>query len=362
MKRLLFFITFLSTLVVCTAAETQPASANRWSPEKANQWYARQPWPCGFNYIPANAISYTEMWMPYNFDPAVIDKELALAQDIGFNCVRVVLPFVVWEHDPEAFKKRIDAFLGICEKRGIKAMFCIFEDCGEIRNPTYGQQPDVIKGMYANAWSASPGDAMVLDPTTWPRLEKYLKDIIGTFKDDSRVFIWDLYNEPTQGGLGARSLPLLTRAFEWAREINPAAPITVGVWDRNEQLNAIALGNSDIITFHNYHNAERVTAQIQALKAHGRPIINTEWLCRHQDSTPQALLPVFAREKVGCMHWGLVNGKSQTHLHWGARPGKPEPEVWQHDLFRGDFTPYDPAEIDHFRRTIRSQPAKTMRQ
>ena len=39
------------------------------------------------------------MWMPYNFDPQTIDRELRLAEDTGFNCLRVVLPFVVWQHD-----------------------------------------------------------------------------------------------------------------------------------------------------------------------------------------------------------------------------------------------------------------------
>lgn len=74
---------------------------NCWSKKKANAWYANQPWPCGFNYIPANASSYTEMWMPYCFDSKKIDKEMALADNVGFNCLRVVLTFVIWKHDPE---------------------------------------------------------------------------------------------------------------------------------------------------------------------------------------------------------------------------------------------------------------------
>ncbi len=66
-----------------------------------------------------------------------------------------------------------------------------------------------------------------------------------------------------------------------------------------------------------------------------------------------ANLPVFSREKVGCMHWGLVNGKTQTHLSWGWRPGKGEPEVWQHDLYANDHSVYDENEIDLFRKYIR---------
>ncbi len=99
----------------------------RWSKEKAWEWYNRQPWPCGFNYVPANAISYTEMWMDYCFDPGpLMDRELVLAQSIGFNSLRVVLPFVVWEREPEAFKKRLERFLEICHRHGIGVMPCFF--------------------------------------------------------------------------------------------------------------------------------------------------------------------------------------------------------------------------------------------
>ena len=37
--------------------------------------------------------------MPYCFDAKLIDKELGLTEGFGFNCLRVVLPYVVWEHE-----------------------------------------------------------------------------------------------------------------------------------------------------------------------------------------------------------------------------------------------------------------------
>ncbi len=76
----IFLILLAGLLSLSTNAE-EPAALNaentdRWSKKEANAWYAKQQWPCGFNYIPANAISYTEMWMPYCFNPELIDKEL----------------------------------------------------------------------------------------------------------------------------------------------------------------------------------------------------------------------------------------------------------------------------------------------
>lgn len=350
------------TVWIPESGDEEPGTTarNRWSAEKANEWYAKQTWPCGFNYVPAHAISYTEMWMPYNFDAAKVDRELALAEDIGFNCLRVVLPFVVWEHDPAAFKKRLDEFLAVCDRRGLRVMFALFDDCAfgsdeALKNPHYGKQPEVLAGFYANGWTPSPGHDMVRNPETWPRLEKYVRDILTTYRDDRRVWVWDLYNEPTNGGLGDASLPLAEKVFEWARAVNPAQPLTLGTWNGNERLNELVLRHSDILTFHNYGNADRLRAAITALQKHGRPVINTEWLCRHLGSTPEACLPLFTAENVGCMHWGLVNGRTQTHLPWGARPGKPAPAKWQHDLFHGDHSPYEKQELELFRNAIGRQ-------
>ena len=329
----------------------------RWTKEQANEWYANQPWPCGFNYVPANAISYTEMWMPYCFDTTFIARELDLAEDIGFNCLRVVLPFVVWEHDPDAFKSRLADFLEVCDNHRLKVMFTLFDDCAfgsdeRTMNPSYGRQPEVLEGWYANGWSASPGHDMVRDTGTYPRLEKYVKDVINTFKDDPRVWVWDLYNEPTNSGMGKASLPLAKKVFKWAREIGPSQPLTLAQWNGNSALNEIIHANSDITTFHCYGNAEILKGLIKDLGVYGRPVINTEWLARQAGSIVSACLPVFREKNVGCMHWGLVNGKTQTDLHWGWRPEMGEPDIWQHDLFHTDHTPYKEEEIELFKTFI----------
>jgi len=327
----------------------------RWSRQKAWQWFDDQPWPCGFDYIPANAISYTELWMPYSFDTELIDRELALAEEVGFNCLRVVLPFVVWEHSAEAFKKRLDSFLSVCDRHDIKVMLTLFDDCvlGPITDPVYGEQPALIEGWYANGWTPSPGHGMVRDPSTWPRLEKYVKDIVSTFGKDRRVWVWDLYNEPTAGGLGDLSIPLVEKVFAWARAADPLQPLTVGQWNGNGALNAVIFRLSDIVTFHDYSAVDDLARHIETLRKHGRPLINTEWLNRGRGSLVETCLRLFAEEKVGCMHWGLVNGRTQTDLNWGHRPGQPDPPVWQHDIFRGDSEPYDPGEIELFKRYLR---------
>jgi len=176
--------------------------------------------------------------------------------------------------------------------------------------------------------------------------------MLTTFGDDRRVWVWDLYNEPTNGGLGDVSLPLVEKVFRWARQVDPSQPLTLALWNGNERLNAVVLANSDILTFHDYRGPSRMTERLDQLQKLGRPVINTEWLNRGHGSLVETCLPVFREKNVGCMHWGLVNGKTQTNLGWGWRPGRPAPPAWQHDLFHGDHKAYDLDEIELFRKTI----------
>ncbi len=70
---------------------------HRWSKEKAQAWYAAQPWLVGCNFIPSTAINQLEMWQAATFDPVTIDRELGWAADIGMNTVRVFLHDLAWQ-------------------------------------------------------------------------------------------------------------------------------------------------------------------------------------------------------------------------------------------------------------------------
>ncbi|MDR2850092.1 MAG: glycoside hydrolase family 5 protein [Verrucomicrobiota bacterium] len=341
----------LSALVFCLQPSDLPAADTgaRWTEERANAWYQSLGWMNGVNYIPSDAINYTAMWDKTSFNPDLIDKELALAQGVGFNCVRVFFQYLVYADDPQYFLDTLDKFLTICQRRGIRVMPCFFDDCafGSDKDPVLGKQTEPVIGWYSWGWMPSPGHTMVKDSNTHPLLEKYVKAVLGRFGNDPRILIWDLYNEPTNGGLGARSLPLLKSLFAWAREMKPSQPLTTAVWNGNKELNAFLIENSDVISFHCYGTREKTAKEIQQLRQHNRPVICTEWMNRPVQSTVESVMPLLKEERVGSVLWGLVNGKTQTHLTWGFRPEKlPYNGPWQHDLFRGDFTPYDVREIE----------------
>ena len=61
----------------------------RWTEKKAWEWYNKQPWLVGTNFISSSAINQLEFWQEDTFDPDLIDKELALSASIGMNTHRV---------------------------------------------------------------------------------------------------------------------------------------------------------------------------------------------------------------------------------------------------------------------------------
>jgi hypothetical protein len=331
--------------------------SRRWSKEKANRWYEELPWLVGCNFVPSSAINQLEMWQADTFDPETIDRELGWAADIGFNTIRVYLHDLAWEADADGFRERIDHFLGIAVQKGIKPLFVLFDDCWNA-NPQIGPQPEPLPSIHNSGWLQSPGLGIVNNPDTWERLERYVVDIVGTFAQDKRILLWDLYNEPGNNKNGEKSLPLVKEAFEWARSANPSQPLSIGVWADLPKLNEFQLAASDVITFHNYEPAGHLARQIAQLGQYGRPLICTEWMARTRGSLVETNLPIFWQENVGCINWGLVAGKTNTIWQWGTPAGAPEPDPWFHDLFRPDGTPYSEKEIALFKKLTRERNAQ----
>jgi len=319
-----------------------------WPTEKANEWQKSKGWLSGCNFLPSTAVNALEMWQKETFDPVTIDRELSWAEDLGFNIMRVWLNSLVWKTDPEGFKKRINEYLEISSRHGIGTMFVFFCDCWNPYSKP-GPQPKPLPGVHNSQWVQDPSCDLRQDTTSlYNWLEKYVKDIIGTFKNDPRVLIWDMYNEPGASHHGNESLPLLKNAFKWAREINPSQPLTAGIFNlRLYDINSFSITNSDIITYHNYRDSAQHCIVLNLLKLYGRPMICTEWMARHFNSKFQNIMPILKRENVGSINWGLVAGETNTIYKWGEPiPDGSEPKLWFHDILRPDGTPFDQVEID----------------
>lgn len=342
--------------------ETGPSNV-QWTEEQANSWYERQPWLVGANYTPSNAINQLEMWQADTFDADLIDKEFALAESLGMNTLRIYLHDLLWQHDPEGFVDRIDTVLSLAAKRGIRPMLVLFDSCWHPA-PALGIQPAPLPGVHNPGWVQSPGAEAMCNPAHHQRLEDYIKGIVGTFAEDPRILVWDVWNEPdniNDASYAERTQKLayverlLHKVFAWARSQWPTQPLTSGVWvgewDTDQKLTPIRkiqLHQSDVISFHNYEEPEKLQAAIDSLRRFNRPLFCTEYMARGQQSTFEGSLPIGKSGKVAMINWGLVQGKTQTHMPWDSWQNPyvdRDPEVWFHDIFHTDGTPYNLNEI-----------------
>src|ERR1700758_5513262 len=189
-------------LVLLTSIATGLHAQDRWTEEQANAWYARQPWPVGANFLPSTAINELEMWQAETFDTATIDRELGWAEGIGMNTMRVFLHNLLWEQDPEGFKKRIDEFLTIAARHHIRPIFVLFDSCWD-PFPKLGPQHPPIPGVHNSGWVQAPGAKILADSSQYPQLESYVKGVVGGFANDQRILAWDVWNEPDNGNDGS---------------------------------------------------------------------------------------------------------------------------------------------------------------
>ena len=295
MKKTTIIAAIVTALVTLVCFGCADKNDERWSKHKAGEWYVEQGWISGCDFIPSYAVNQLEMWQAETFDPEVIERELDWAERLGFNCMRVFLHHVLWETDRDGLVERMNKYLAISSGHGISTMFVFLDDCW---NESYapGPQPEPKKGVHNSGWVKDPGILYLgpcgsgcdyaADTTAIVNvLEDYVTDILTTFRDDDRILMWDLYNEPGGGQdpyrYGYRSFPLLKDIFSWARKVNPSQPLTAGIWSNKlGDMNLWQIDHSDIVTYHTYAPLDSHQELVDTLKAYGRPMICTEYMAR----------------------------------------------------------------------------------
>ncbi|HEY2585565.1 MAG TPA: cellulase family glycosylhydrolase [Tepidisphaeraceae bacterium] len=354
----------LAALVLFLITSLCPAATQRWTADQANDWYKNQPWLVGSNFIPSTAINELEMWQADTFDLPTIDKELGWAERLGFNTVRVFLHNLPWKQDAVGFVDRIDQFLRVADTHHIKVMFVLFDACWD-PYPKLGKQHEPRQGVHNSGWVQAPGREYLEDRSRWGELEAYAGGVVRRFKDDPRIVAWDVFNEPdntndsSYGKEEPKNKPaivqqLLKEVFQWCRYADPSQPLTSGVWrgtwgdpQKLSPMERLQLGESDVISFHCYAKLPTMKEAVENLRRYNRPLFCTEYMARPMGSTFETILPFLKEQKVAAYNWGFVAGKTNTIYPWDSwqHSYETEPQVWFHDIFRADGTPYSPQEV-----------------
>lgn len=340
--------------------EPQLRPRARWSLDRAAAWSDATGWLLGCNFSPSTAGNQLELWQADTFDPTTIDRELGWAAEVvGMNSIRLFLHDLAWLVDPAGFLDRMDRVLDLAAGHGISVMPVLFDGIWD-PDPRPGPQRRPRPGIHNSTWLQSPGATVVADPSRWWSLQPYVEAVIGRFAHDERVVVWDLWNEPDSPNpayadrdparKGELIGELLELVWDWAVEVDPRAPLTVGVFlfparhpERTGPVARTAIERSDVISFHSYEPREGLEAAIDGLARHGRPLVCTEWMGRPR--SPVELATVLRDRGVGAYTWGLVDGRTQTRYSWLSWYRRDRPDApWFHELLHADGRPYDEAE------------------
>jgi len=348
----------------------------RWSKERIWAWYNSKPWIRGCNFMGSDCANRVDQWQEYGFEERLqtADRELELASKTGFNSVRIIMEFFVWREQREGYMERLERYIATAAKHGISCMIVFGNDC-------MPPKEEALKRFYLGkqhwdlGWHGGrkvsqhgtfneAGYHLLDDPEQAKLHYEWVREIVTKYKDDERVLIWDVFNEPGNSNRKSMSLPHFKKFVEIIREIDPIQPITSALWtgqfdvEKMSEIERFALESSDIVSYHSYCDYQTNICIIKKLKKFGRPILNTEWLARCLNNNVQEMFPLFYLEKIGCYNWGLVAGKYQTYEPWNYvwDTYEKNPNLgwdftkWFHDLYRPSLHPYDPHEIGLIKR------------
>ena len=198
--------------------------------------------------------------------------------------------------------------------------------------------------------------------------KEYVQKLVWEFRNDPRIILWDLWNEPGVGftngvwTYGAENIELkwCKEAILWAREVSPIQPLTVSVFyytsipsDSVQQLRVEVESMADI---HNFHLYDCSVNRMKALddyvtflrKIGNRPLVCTEAIARTRGGTFGRTLSAFEKYHIHFFNWGLYTSDANWDVAWDMSSFEPY-EPWFHDVLHPDGTPYDWRDLEWIR-------------
>jgi hypothetical protein len=283
-------------------------------------------WMKGFNYVPSNARNDIEFWRDY--DPAVIEREMAYASRLGLNCARPFLAWVVYKAGPEKFIENVKHFVRTALKYGIKTIPVVWDSCGD-HFSELKMKP--LISADSNEWFPNPG-IMYLGPQFREEQCRYCDALIAALRDEPGLLMWDVHNEPTatsyyhgykneEKECHFNELLDFVKYFTAYFRQHDSHPVTVGVEPPPERLNDVGEW-CDVLSFHDYSPTKKMIGEkydeaLAISKKLSKPVFCSEIGCPAR-ANPYDTAIETAREKgVGFILWELMIGKS----FWGDRHG-----------------------------------------
>jgi hypothetical protein len=365
----------MTTMIVMAGATVWSAADQQTLREKiaGTNWAKVR----GANYIPSYASNTYEIRRNYNHD--VFDRELDLVSAVGYNSVRLWLNYAAFDELGRKMTDNVEDGLRLCAKYRLRAVINLFDACGvhprkdarwvtasEAYNvlqesPRFtAEQKSLMKRLFATyargfgartlvplaadspmtvllfqSWQSTPGSDR-LAPAFYPKLERYVGNVMDRLRNNSAVLLWDVMNEPEFAGEGPISPSVfMTAEMEQTRDsflkhfhdfIKRKYPdeITSVGWARLDNTAKYA-DFADVMTFHIYGEPTQLQTAIDRAvdvsKKAGKKILITETLANWDFGSPdfgslasdekqlahyQKILPVLTNSPIGWIAWGMI--------------------------------------------------------
>ena len=172
-----------------------------WSKERAWAWYDNHNWLRGCNFMSSDCANRIDQWQEEGFEERLktADEELALAAETGYNTIRIILEYFVWEKQHDGFMERFDRYLETAWKHGISCMVVLGNDCMQPKEFTkpmtlgpqhydWGYHGGRKKSQHSQF--AGMGYHLLDEPELAQRHYEWVREIIETHKNDERICMW----------------------------------------------------------------------------------------------------------------------------------------------------------------------------
>ena len=264
----------------------------------------------GFNYDGSWGSSGLDLWQHHDHGRMAVEVARGKQYFPAWNTVRWWLSFDAYQRDPARFLANFDAGLALFAGHGIAVIPLLFN---RWLNPVcdFGGVPLDHLVPHHSAWNrtddlftAVGGDGRELCPVEQVHTA-YVTDVVCWHRDDDRIVLWDLCNEPLMGGyvddpggpVRAAELRWLAWCRDVCRSLGATQPLTIGNYPSAA---AVALTEplSDVVSFHPYYT----------------------WNL-NPDREPMADYAGFERHLDACVAIATAAGKDllATETVWGAR-------------------------------------------